>query len=1037
MVRPTDEQHRPAAEPPDSFSDLDSIETPARELVEALARPTGGIEVGVAPARIGRFAVAHRLGSGGMGVVYAGHDPELDRPVAIKLVRGAWLRGPEAAARLRREAQALARLSHPNVIVVYEVGEHVDPADPLGTQVFIAMELVQGQTLYEWLHAGDRSQRAVLDALLQTGRGLAAAHDAGLVHRDVKPTNVMIGGDGRVRLMDFGLARSDDASSGGDGDGSSQRSTDRSSLAGTPEYMAPEQRRGLAIGPRADQYAFCMMAWEALGGARPPETKTRIPARMRRALARGLAEDPDDRWPDMHALLAVLGRDRSRLWLAGGAIALIATTTTIAILRGPASADCDAETMASSLWDDDARARVQAAIVATDVPYAEATWTRVQSELDGWVERWSAVRAQACAGGAGLPEALRTTQVRCLAHREQAFTALTGVLQEVDRASVEKIAAATVGLPRVEPCTDEAWLAARVPPPEDPELARGVEEIRERLSRARALDDAGRYADGVELAQQSVDAARSIDYPPVLAEALVHLGRLAEGAGRYAEAEAALREAHALGIASGDDAVAAEAAIRMVYVVGYRLARPKDGLEWAYLAEPELRRAGPDAPSEAALSHNLGAVHELKGDHAEALSHYQRALALRESTLAADDPKIAGTIDGMAAVHWMLADYDAALAGYRRSLALRESLLGPDHPGIASSLQGLADVSFLRGEYDQALAYYERARDVLERALGPEHPRLAALLGNMGALYNQRGEYDLALAQHTRALAIRRKNLRPDHPEIAGSLENIGNVHYQRAQYDEALALHREALAIREKSSGPDHLDVALSLVNIGHVHADLGRYDEALAEYARALAIREKAFGPDHPKVMGTLQSIGRAQRGMGRLADARATFERVLATRERTLPAGHSDIADTAHMLGVIATDQGEYDRALEHLRRSLEIREAAYGPDDSSVAVSLFGIAEALLRRGDATDALPLAERGLAIRQRPDQRPLDLADAQTLVAKVLVASGGDRERAFALADAAAAAYRERPDAAAVLAELERWRNGAEKRRAPARAR
>ncbi len=284
-------------------------------------------------ARIGRYAVLRRLGAGGMGVVYSAYDDELDRKVAIKLVRGE-LAGPATIERVRREAQALARLSHPNVVQVYEVGTFRD-------QAYVAMEFVPGATLRAYQSAPGRTPREVLAAYLQAGRGLAAAHAVGLVHRDFKPDNALVGDDGRVRVVDFGLARLS-GSSGQDPEdmpaspGLAGQAvgalTASGAVVGTPAYMAPEQIDGQVADARSDLFGFCVALYEALYGRRPyagerpidirreiaagqvsePALAPDLPAAVRRALVRGLAEDPAARWPDMDALLAALARDPGR-----------------------------------------------------------------------------------------------------------------------------------------------------------------------------------------------------------------------------------------------------------------------------------------------------------------------------------------------------------------------------------------------------------------------------------------------------------------------------------------------------------------------------------------------------------------------------------------------------------------------------------------------------------------------------------------------------------------------------------------------------
>jgi eukaryotic-like serine/threonine-protein kinase len=293
-------------------------------------------------ASFGRFVVLGRLGTGGMGVVLSGYDPELDRKVALKLLHSTLGRGEAARARLQHEAKAMARLAHPNTVTVYEVG-------PAGDQLFIAMELVDGKTLRAWLDERERPWREVLSMFIAAGRGLEAAHAAGLVHRDFKPDNVLIGKDGRPRVSDFGHAASGTrvGDSGVEG-GSVDASLSVHGVAvGTPSHMAPEQWLGGEVDARTDQFAFCVSLWRALwrrppfagdawaslrdavveGRRAPPGESRGLPGWLAPVLDRGLAHEREKRWPSMGALLGELeqrANARRRAWIGAGAGGLVA-----------------------------------------------------------------------------------------------------------------------------------------------------------------------------------------------------------------------------------------------------------------------------------------------------------------------------------------------------------------------------------------------------------------------------------------------------------------------------------------------------------------------------------------------------------------------------------------------------------------------------------------------------------------------------------------------------------------------------------------
>ena len=306
---------RPAAFAPTEVASGATL--PGVGAVGGARRDVGGARDELAPGvAIGHFVIERKVGAGGMGEVYAAHDPRLDRRVAIKVLRPT-SRAADAATRLVREAQALAKLAHPNVVAVYEVGE----ADG---RVFLAMQFVEGETLGEHLARARPRWDEVLRLYVAAGRGLAAAHAAGLIHRDVKPGNVLIDRHGHVAVTDFGVAR---AAADGDGDGAARAdvSTGGSALStdvtvagaviGTPAYMAPEQHAGRRATAASDQFGFCVAVWQGLfsamyssgeGALTPPPSGHKVPRRIVRALERGLAREPAQRWPTIAALLAGL-----------------------------------------------------------------------------------------------------------------------------------------------------------------------------------------------------------------------------------------------------------------------------------------------------------------------------------------------------------------------------------------------------------------------------------------------------------------------------------------------------------------------------------------------------------------------------------------------------------------------------------------------------------------------------------------------------------------------------------------------------------
>ena len=331
------------------FADVVRLLPSDKDATTVLTRSTGNASLSDSCApppqageRVGRFLLMDELGAGGMGVVYAAHDPQLDRRVALKILAPAagGTTGPASQARLLREAQAMARLSHPNVVPVYEAGTDQG-------RIFLVMEYVEGVSLRRWLTTGQRTEREILDVFIQAGRGLQAAHAAGLVHGDFKPENVMVGLDGRARVTDFGLARdlgTADTVEMGTESPKPDHVTRKSFLMGTPRYMAPEQYRREIVDSRADQFSFCVALFEALwreapfAGAtedavvlakltgrisEPPKVGASATS-LRSVVTKGLSATANQRFERMEALLSALERARRARSLPARGLAVAA-----------------------------------------------------------------------------------------------------------------------------------------------------------------------------------------------------------------------------------------------------------------------------------------------------------------------------------------------------------------------------------------------------------------------------------------------------------------------------------------------------------------------------------------------------------------------------------------------------------------------------------------------------------------------------------------------------------------------------------------
>ena len=915
-VRPTPRQTAGAESKGSATLPLTAAGLPAIRALQSVPDTRGETEL--APGtRIGRYVLLSRVGSGGMGVVWAGYDPELDRRLAVKLLR--LDRGTPEHRRLRllREAQATARLSHPNVVAVYDVGT-------FGGQVFMAMEYVEGPdgsplSLGAWLAGEPRPWREVLARFVAAGQGLAAAHAAGFVHRDFKPDNVLLGSDGRVRVADFGLVRPLTASSA-DGNVAVEETgageppspsvplgtplTEPGKVLGTPAYMAPEQVRGGTTDARSDQFSFCVALHEALygerpfaggtleameaalaGRLRPAPPAARVPAWLRQTLVRGLAAEPADRWASMDELLTALRRDPAatrRRWLAAAALLLVTAAGALGfarVQRGQELLCSGAGAKLEGVWDTGRRERMRAAFLGTGVPFAAATWDGVAGALDSYTGAWAAMHRDACEATrlrGEQSEALLDRRMRCLDQRLDEVRALSDLFTRADAEIMAEARDAVGSLGPVGQCADLRALAARVSPPREPVQRAAVEALQRDLARAKALGDAGKPREAVAAARPLAARAQRLGYPPAEAETSYVLGTLlAEGEPQ--EAAASLRRAYLMADRSADDELRARAATAHMWVLGRVLQQAEPAREWRELAGAAVARLPADRGLRAHFLGRLGGVHEAEGRYEEALGAHREALQLLRSLAPADDPALAEQLGGVGSALYRLGRYAEAEKVYLETLSIQRRGLGAEHPDTARTLGRLGSVAFAQGDFALAAARQRAALAIRERVFGRRHPLVADSLSDLASALDELARYDEALASHSRALAIRRDALGM-HPAVAASLDNIGAVYANQRRFDRAFEYHRQALEVRLQTLGPDHPRTATTLHNLGNARNLQGRYREALPWFERALAVEEKALGADHPYVAEELTVIADIQRRLGRAASAPPLLERAL---------------------------------------------------------------------------------------------------------------------------------------------------------------
>jgi tetratricopeptide (TPR) repeat protein/predicted Ser/Thr protein kinase len=867
---------------------------------------------------VGRYVVLDLVGVGGMSHVYAAFDPELDRRVALKVM--ATTGASEASigrerSRLLREAQAMARLAHQNVMPVHDVGMVDD-------RVFLAMHFVEGETLSDWMRRHP-SQNEVLNTFVQAGRGLAAAHAVGIVHRDFKPDNVLIEKDGIVRVTDFGLARADlrpsDAgqSSGGlaniDFELAPPSSTSRlrtplvthpGVIMGTPAYMPPEQHALEPVDARADQFSFCVALWEALFGERPfagesiVEIATNVsqgtlrafPAgnsvspRIRRALVKGLSRKPTDRFASMDELLAEIvaaqgGRKRMQLMLAGASLVGIGA---LAVWIGMPERDlcAGADAQVHEVWNDGRASTLRDAFAATGRLDSAPAAEHIVGLLGAQADSIAASRRSACEATRirnEVSDDAYDLRMACLDRRTSELDALVAAFAQADQKVVGNALGFDVRavLTEVDVCDDFERLRNSYPLPDDP-------RERERLAELeRAVDEIGAaYAVGVVSPHdpgQLVRDCEATGYWPLVAHARLNHAHELEIHGDMAAAE---RELYSTldAAARGDmPDITVAAWTDLLYLVGVIQRRFPESRVIAEAARVALLRMPDAIDRESNLLIALGGVHQMEGDFVAARRSYEHALELTPADAPISRRMV--LLNNIGSVSLMQLDIDDATAQFEAALALAEEKLGEDSLFTIDYHFNLALAFIATGRYGAALTRIERGSAVIAKSGLRDAPREANFL-------------------------------------IARSSALVG-----LGQYAEAHTTAERGLAAATAAYGEQSLTVAEAHIAMGTASRLLGDFDGAERSFARAGEVM--ASDPaNEPFTTPLLYERGRLELARERPVAALAQFERAL----ELIPAGAADLAARAVPsllgIGLAKLTLGDAQAAESPLTRAREL-------------------------------------------------------------------------------------------------------------------
>ncbi|MCX4242454.1 serine/threonine-protein kinase [Paraliomyxa miuraensis] len=884
----------------------------------------------VRAATIGRHRLEKLIGSGGMGEVYAAHDPELDRRVAIKRVVGCSDVDADDAQRLRdallRDARSAARVQHPHVVEIYDCGVQ-------GDDLYVVMELVEGPTLDQWLVEGPRSWREIVELFVQIGQGLAAAHEQGIVHRDFKPSNVLIGTDGRARVADFGLARVADelkVTRPGNLTGEAIPATSLG-VVGTPQYMAPEQYRGSSVGPPADQFAYCNALYRALfhappfsgrtldelasnvmeGHLRPPADRHGAPRALVGLVLRGLASDPNDRHPSMSELVdrlrAVLLRRTRIAWSCGAAA--VALCTALGGYWWPRDSMASPCAVDEAPWTVQERARVHDALLERSTTDSWAIGPSM-AVLDQRAHTWTAARKDTCEAtlvrGEQSSEVM-DLRVACLERQRVQFSSIRSALEAPGGpAGIEALSLARQLAPASD-CSAELVrqlatraraFSHRTERSATPESEATWRELTERLTRARVAAALADYPRALDEARSVAELAEAEGFGYLLAEARLLEGaygmRLARTQQQHDRARKALEDSAPLAVASGSPRLAAVAFLELAAMAPITGAS-EDRSIWVELAAAHAALAPFDVDLSRRMMLARGDLARERGSLDDALRHYRQALSLGE----------------------------------------------PGHDATRAAL-GVAEVQRARGDLLDARQTLEDLRRMLERAGGTSL--------------------------------------------LAPTLHNLALVALDQQAVEEARELASEADAFYRASATVDELEhqqARITLARALRLEGGAMLAQEILLDVVAVLAAQGIVA---RPVLLHALDELIEAHLDLGVPHDARVTAERLLETAVLHYPDGHAEVALARMMLAKAALAAGDPELALLQSRHAHE----SLGADaDALLRAELgFRYAQAAFEIGDRAtarqrwqetnellDGIPGAEFGRAEVQRwAEERGLD---------------------------------------------------------------
>ncbi len=935
--------------------------------LRTLVESTSGV---ADPVRIGKYNIVRRIGQGGMGVVFEARQDHPRRTVALKVLHTGIGRDG-LVERFRREADFLGQLQHPGIAQVFDagVGDVESASGVIAQQPYIAMELIKGDALRQWGREPGRTLRQRLEMVAHICDALEHAHQKGVVHRDLKPGNIIVDDMGRPKILDFGIARMTDI------DNAATVQTQTGQLLGTVPYMSPEQVAGDSrlIDVRADVYAIGVLLYELLCDRLPYDLHHRSIAEAARVIReeeptrlsqvdRSLRGDLDT------IVVKALEKDRERRYQSAQALGadIRRYLDDQPIEARPASAVYNLKKFARrnrGLVAGMTAAFVVLLLGAAGTSLGWAAALRANEKLAGTVGKLEKANAQLKESNNSLQavtefQSAQLTDIDVPMMGKQLRDSLLNGVTADSRIELESHLANINFVDTARGVLDQSIFRRAVDGIDAQFTDQPVLRARLLQDVAMTMRNLGLYDAAVDPQSRAMNIRRQSlgNENRDTIDAIHETAILAMKRGEYDEAEQLANEAMSIATAEiGENAP--ESLVCLATVVD--LKQRQGNLDQA---ETLARRALDGFTQAVGLTDSrtlharslLAAILMKKGAYEDSAGHFRAVMAERERTLGPDDSKTLSATENLSNALESAGTYDESTQLIEWCYRSRQRTLGEHHPDTISTMMEFGARLSRQGRLEEAEPVIATALERQRRLLGVDHPETFPAIDMLASVIDERGRFEDANALYKESLDRRRRVLGDEHPATLRSLGNYGYILNQRGKPDLALPIYRETLAGLRKVYGDDHPHTLTSVGNLATLLSGLGQHEEAEKLYHESLEGRRRLLGDDHPSTLNAIYGMGDMLRRTGKLEEAEPFCRQALTGYRRVGGDDHIGTLYSLTNLGNLLLDQDKPDEAEPLFREAVERRRRVNGDEHPQTLLAIEGLSDALERQGKSKEA-----------------------------------------------------------------------------------